>query len=390
MNRFCLTCLTLAVAVGALRLDVVAAPLDLATVDKEIAALRAKEANAKLSDQSRLKAKYDRLKLELLVCEEPDYPAKRQEMMDFLATPDGWKPVDYVSFLFDNAGYDATRQRQFATPDLLPLAEKASRGDEKARLAYFTGAVKHYERMLANEPTSLEERYSREARLKFIDQSLEDPLLAKARGTVLEAKANVLRSLGRKDEAEKLMVASAAEGDALAQRFLPLLAAAYADDAKRFYGEPDRPTLAKAAEALDRYFALEDVVQRDKSGYQKACELRAQIELDRGRPQDAVPWAERLVAARGGATNAVAATLLGDAAYATGDWNRAAAAYAAGDARLPWRVREKFARALYAAGRKEAALKQVEAAAAKASKHKRQELNHAAEKIRCELKGEAR
>lgn len=365
------------------------AALDLAKVDSEIAALKAKETDAKTPLQ-RYKAKYDRLKLELLVCEDAAFEGKLAEMTAHLSDRGDCPAADYISFLFATVGYDATRQRTFTPPDLLSLAEKASRGDEKARLAYFTGAIRHYERMLAFELTALDERYSREARLNFIDRSLKDPLLAKARGTVLEAKANVLRSLDRKADAEKLMVSSAAESDSLALRFLPLLAAAYADDAKRFYGEPDRPTLAKATEALDRYFALKNVVQRDKSGYQKACELRAQIELDRGKPQDAVPWAERLVAARGGETNVVAATLLGDAAYATGDWNRAAAAYAAGDAKLPWRVRERFARALFAAGRKEEALKQVELTASKAGKYKRQELNHAAEKIRRELKGEVK
>ena len=366
------------------------AALDLAKVDSEIAVLKAKETNAKTSPLQRYKAKYDRLKLELLVCEDAAFEGKLAEMTAHLSDRGDCPAADYISFLFVTVGYDATRQRTFTPPDLLSLAEKASRGDEKARLAYFTGAIRHYERMLAFELTALDERYSREARLNFIDRSLKDPLLAKARGTVLEAKVNVLRSLDRKADAEKLMVSSAAESDSLALRFLPLLAAAYADDAKRFYGEPDRPTLAKATEALDRYFALKNVVQRDKSGYQKACELRAQIELDRGKPQDAVPWAERLVAARGGETNVVAATLLGDAAYATGDWNRAAAAYAAGDAKLPWRVRERFARALFAAGRKEEALKQVELTASKAGKYKRQELNHAAEKIRRELKGEVK
>ena len=361
--------------------------LDLAKVDSAIAALKAKETDRGATAVQRFKAKYERLKLELLVCEDAAFEGKRREMTAHLSEPGECPTADYVSFLFASVGRDATRQMVFTPPDLLALAEKASRGDEKARLAYFTGAIRHYEQMLAFDLTALEERYSREAQLAFIDRSLQDPLLAKARGQVLEAKVGVLRSLDRKADAEKLMVASAAESDAFARRFLPLLAAAYAEDAQRFYGEPDRPTLTRAAETLACYFVLKDVARRDRNGFQKACELRGQIELARGNPQEAIRWAEWLVAVRGGETNAVAAVLIGDAAYAAGDWNRAADAYAVAGDKLQWRVRERFARALFAAGRKQEALVQIELTALKAGKYKRRELKHAAEKISQQMKG---
>lgn len=211
------------------------------------------------------------------------------------------EPRTYVNWAEDPAfapvGYDATRQRQFETPALLPIAEKESRGDEKARLAYFTGAIRHYERMLAFEPTSLDPRYSREARLVFIDRSIEDPLLA------------------------------------------------------------------------------------------KACEQRARIELATGDAAASVKWTERLVAvSKNGEANVTAAVLFGDAAYQQGDWDRAADCYRLAHERLPWHTREKFARALYASGQMEEALKETELTAAKAGKYKRQELRHLAGVLRQRLK----
>lgn len=357
--------------------------VDLGRIEADVAALRAKETKDGVSGQDRLKAKYDRLKLEMLICEDGDYPAKRREMLDFLANPGTAAPEAYVNFLFANVGYDATKQRQFEVPDLLALAEKASRGNEAARLAYFTGGVRHYERMLAFDPTALDPRFTREERLAFIERALTDPLLAKQRAAVLAAKADVLRALDRKDEAEKLMRAAADESVSLALRFLPKLAEAFVNDAARFYDRPDPATLGKAKEALDRYFALADVSKRDHGGYLKACEQRARIELDLADPAEAVRWTERLVAAtRTGETNQVAAVLFGDAAYRAGDWKRAADMYALAREKLPWRVREKFARALYASGRLEEARKETELAAAKAGKYKRQELRYLADVMR--------
>lgn len=313
-KTFCAWCLVL----GALCFTAEARPpaFNLGTYKDTLAKYAATEADAKTSPLAKAKAKMARLVLEMRTCEDAELEAKIRESKAFienggdLATAD--EKVEFLLTAADAGGV-------FECPDVEALAAKAAKGDAKARMRYVEMMLK------LCRPGRKDFTYARsnDRRLDIVDEALGDPAMEKSVGKLEFLRFDVLRDLGRRDEAEKFALAKIAAGnDGQKRSWYMKLADACRTDARRYAEAPSPVLLKKAEEMIEKAGAL------NKGGLTPDdCLAIAQLRLDR----DDLAGAREYVAKSrtdpkkvNGKLKRRGEIILGNAAYQAEEWSEAA------------------------------------------------------------------
>ena len=289
---------------------------NLGTYRETLAKYAATEADAKASPMARAKAKMARLVLEMRTCEDAELEAKIRESRAFienggdLATADG--KVEFLLTAADAGGV-------FECPDVEALAAKAAAGDAKARMRYVEMMLKRC------RPGRKDFAYARsnDRRLDIVDEALKDPVMEKSAGRLEFLRFDVLRDLGRRDEAEKFALAKIAAGnDGQKRGWYMKLADACRADARRYAEAPSPALLKRAEEMIAKAGAL------NRNGLTPDdCLAIAQLRLDR----DDLAGAREYVAKSrtdpkkvNGKLKSKGEIVLGNAAYRAEEWSEAA------------------------------------------------------------------
>ena len=291
---------------------------DLGDLKGTLARYAAAEADAKAPAAKRARAKMERLVLELRTCEDAALKAKIAETRAFIEQGGGLTTaVDRVDFLLNAADAGGV----FELPDVEKLAETAAKGDRTARERYV-------DLMLGRcRPQRDDFTYSRshERRLAIVEDALKDPLLEKSRERFERRRFEILRDLGRRDEAVKYAEEKiAAAADAGVKRgWYGALAVAYREDARRYAEKPSPVFLKKSEEMLVKGASL------SKDGLTPGeCLDIAQMRADVG---DGAGAREFVAKSRTGKvhprTQSRGEQILGDVAYDEGNWSEAANRY---------------------------------------------------------------
>ncbi len=350
-------------------------PLNLRVLDqaKEYLAIAAAEAP---SAYDRAHARLLLLNLKTRTDPDAEYDADVTSLKAFIEDP-GLPAVEHVRFLF---GVVPQFNLPFAV-DVISLAEKAAGTNDAARAAFYgnhrQGAIK----FMANavQHGSLDAALSREARLALIDRALADEGIAN-HSEYPRHKVDVLRELGRYDEAEKYILEGIAHTNSQvsASDWQELLGKCYADTARRYYAPAD-PTLTQKAIAA----------------YRRALEIKPQSRVARlelpdlylrlGDYDAARQAIEYNIGVERGNTNAASAVQLANIAFAQKNYAEAVDLYALVD-KPDLGTREKLARALYALSRFDECLVHLDILAKETrNRYRRPYFQYCADRIRASI-----
>lgn len=280
-----------------------------------LAKYAAVEADAKAAPLAKAAAKMSRLVLEMRTCEDAALAAKIAETRAFIESAAGLEAPDQkVEFLLSKADSGGV----FACPDVEKLAETAAKGDAKAINRYVDLMMKRC------RPGKEDFTYARsyERLLDIVEAALKDPVMEKSRPNLEGKRFDLLRNLGRREEAVKLAEdrIAAATDDGTKRRWYVALAGAYRADARR-YAEKPSPTFLKKAEEM-----VVKAGELNKNGptpddFLSIAQLRLQIE-------DYAGAREFVAKSRAGKPNAKTVRegdrVLARAAYAEERWSEAA------------------------------------------------------------------
>lgn len=311
--------------------------------DKIAAGLSEKEKSADRPLQ-RAVAGYDRRRLEMLVCEEKDFPAAEKALEEFINDP-GLECVDYVSFLLDTVASDYPLRRG----ELIRMADKrATASTNKAdRVGFYSAVMRkylvpEYRSWVVKEDPEL----SNDAFFSYVERAEKDPMV-EDKEMVASWKADALVKLCRNDEAEAILRGLVEKADEKKKPiYVEKLANFYLASAERFYSDPDPALRRKAVEMFEYKNSL------SKNGDRKAIAALIPVLLSLGDWQKAKCWIDADVALQKDQKPSQSDILwYGDVAYGEKKWREASSwysQYTAGNA--DWQVLHKMARAHYADG----------------------------------------
>lgn len=306
------------------------------------AELADKEKNADKPIQ-RAVAGYDRRRLEVLLCEDKELPAKEKALEDFIQNP-GLEPGSYISFLLDNVVNDYPLRRG----EFLQMADKAAMAstNKADHAAFYSSAI----RKIAPGAWSWGQvevpELSNEACMKYIERAERDPLV-EDKESVTVWKIDCLIRFCRYDEAEKLiqkMIDTASEKSK--PTWVERMAKFYDERAYRFYSTPN-PELKRKSINMWEY----------RSSLLKNNDSRARMALiplylELGEWQKAKSWIDVDVSFQKDQKPSESDILwYGDVAFGEQNWAEASKWYAQyPENKGDWQRLHKMAKAHHAAG----------------------------------------
>ena len=330
-----------------------------------------------------LKARYNELKEEALTCPDNAFKAKRAELLKFIASPGETNPLALVEFYVDVVRKD--NQGIFEKPDVFALAKKVAGDNLAARQKYCHARFEAFRWAMIGHGAGIDKAWSTESRLAFAEEVMADETL-NLRAAARDEKIECLKQLGRYGDCAAFITDEIAKADAPWAKtdLYAKLSDFYVWNAARYFSDPDKATLEKAAEAMRK--ATENPADyRDKRRYPDNLVKLADLEWKLGRKVEARAALDKAEEFEKKVSADVAGKR-GDFAFAEGDYAAAADHWLPVADKWRWEKRVNLVRALYASGRKAEAEPHLEFLSKNGNKYVRTFYAYALEQYRKEAK----